>query len=691
MPIRKVGVLGGGLMGSGIAEVCAKAGYDDGGARGERRPGEEGARPHRGLAGQGGGEGQARAGGPGRGAGPARRRRRASRTSPTATSSSRRSSRTWTQKQETFRALDAACKPAHDLRLQHLLADDHRDGRRDEAAGPLRGAPLLQPRAGHEAGRGRAHARSRRTRRSTTAFEFAQSLGQGADPRARTTPASSSTGCWCPISWTRSARWRRAWAPREDIDKGMKLGCGHPMGPLTLLDFVGLDTTYYIADIMFEEYPREALRAAAAPEAHGAGRPLRQEERAAASTSTRGVGRDDGRREQSLLVETADGVRDADGQPAREAERAQRRRRWPISSAASTRAKADDAVGVVVISRAPGEKAFVAGADIGELAKLTPVDGQRARAPRAGASLARIENLGKPVIAAVNGYRPRRRLRARARVPRSASLPRTPASATPEVKLGIIPGYGGSQRLPRLVGEGRAMELCLTAEQIDAQEAWRIGLVNKVVPAGQAAAAAREMAKAIIANGPVACRYVARRDPPRSGDAPLGRAPPRGHALRSLRGDLGHERRHDRVPREAPGAFHGTLSGGSGHIWASISSAPVCSARACSSAPRCPPGRGSPASWASPTRRSRAAGRSAPPSTPPTSRRSSSWSAWDTRGSLPRVSAPARPSSNGEPESGSAPRTTSSNGWSSRSSACRTSSPTERAAPRTSLFWSGFP
>jgi len=78
----------------------------------------------------------------------------------------------------------------------------------------------------------------------------------------------------------------------------------------------------------------------------------------------------------------------------------------------------------------------------------------------------------------------------------------------PEVKLGILPGYGGSQRLARLVGEGRAMQLCLTAEQIDAQEAWRIGLVNKVVPAGQAASAARDMAKAILANGPVACRYV---------------------------------------------------------------------------------------------------------------------------------------------------------------------------------------
>jgi 1,4-dihydroxy-2-naphthoyl-CoA synthase len=78
----------------------------------------------------------------------------------------------------------------------------------------------------------------------------------------------------------------------------------------------------------------------------------------------------------------------------------------------------------------------------------------------------------------------------------------------PEVKLGIIPGYGGSQRLARVVGEGRAMQLCLTAEQIDAGEAYRIGLVNKVVPAGGALAAAREMAKAILANGPVACRYV---------------------------------------------------------------------------------------------------------------------------------------------------------------------------------------
>ena len=78
----------------------------------------------------------------------------------------------------------------------------------------------------------------------------------------------------------------------------------------------------------------------------------------------------------------------------------------------------------------------------------------------------------------------------------------------PEVKLGIIPGYGGSQRLARVVGEGRAMQLCLTAEQIDAAEAYRIGLVNKVVPVGGALAAAKEMAKAILANGPVACRYV---------------------------------------------------------------------------------------------------------------------------------------------------------------------------------------
>ena len=168
-------------------------------------------------------------------------------------------------------------------------------------------------------------------------------------------------------------------------------------------------------------------------------------------------------------------------------------------------ARGDESVGVVIITGS-GEKAFIAGADIGELSKLSPVDG-REHALRGQAVVAKLETLGKPVIAAINGYA----LGGGCELALACTIRIASENARfgqPEVKLGILPGYGGSQRLARLVGEGRAMQLCLTAEQIDAQEAWRIGLVNKVVPAGQAVAAAKEMAKAILANGPIACRYV---------------------------------------------------------------------------------------------------------------------------------------------------------------------------------------
>ena len=168
-------------------------------------------------------------------------------------------------------------------------------------------------------------------------------------------------------------------------------------------------------------------------------------------------------------------------------------------------AREDGNVGAVIVTGA-GEKSFIAGADIGELSKLTPVEG-RDHARKGQAVLRKIETLGKPVIAAVNGYalgggcEP-----ALACTIRIAS--ENARFGQPEVKLGILPGYGGSQRLPRIVGKGRAMQLCLTAEQIDANEAHRIGLVNKVVPAGQALPAAREMAAAILANGPIACTFV---------------------------------------------------------------------------------------------------------------------------------------------------------------------------------------
>ena len=165
----------------------------------------------------------------------------------------------------------------------------------------------------------------------------------------------------------------------------------------------------------------------------------------------------------------------------------------------------DDSVGVVVITGA-GEKAFIAGADIGELSKLTPLEG-REHALKGQAVLAKLESLGKPVIAAINGYA----LGGGCELALACTLRIASENARfgqPEVKLGILPGYGGSQRLARLVGKGRAMQLCLTAEQIDAAEAHRIGLVNQVVPAGQALAAARQMGKAILSNGPVACRFV---------------------------------------------------------------------------------------------------------------------------------------------------------------------------------------
>ncbi len=173
--------------------------------------------------------------------------------------------------------------------------------------------------------------------------------------------------------------------------------------------------------------------------------------------------------------------------------------------AALDEARNDRGVGVVIVTGS-GEKAFIAGADIGELSKLTPLEG-REHALRGQAILAKLETLGKPVIAAVNGYA----LGGGCELALACTIRIASENARfgqPEVKLGILPGYGGSQRLARLVGKGRAMQLCLTAEQIDAAEAYRIGLVNRVVPAGQALAASREMAKAILANGPVACRYV---------------------------------------------------------------------------------------------------------------------------------------------------------------------------------------
>lgn len=158
----------------------------------------------------------------------------------------------------------------------------------------------------------------------------------------------------------------------------------------------------------------------------------------------------------------------------------------------------EDTVRAVVLGGA-GEKAFVAGADIRELAGLSRADGQAYS--RAGQRVFdAIENLGKPVIAAIHGYA----LGGGCELAMACSLRVASENAVfgqPEVQLGLIPGFGGSQRLPRLIGRGRGLQLLLTGFSIDAQEAFRIGLVNVVVSPSELLPAAEAMAKGIVANG----------------------------------------------------------------------------------------------------------------------------------------------------------------------------------------------
>jgi enoyl-CoA hydratase len=165
----------------------------------------------------------------------------------------------------------------------------------------------------------------------------------------------------------------------------------------------------------------------------------------------------------------------------------------------------DDAGVRVAILTGSGEKAFIAGADISELQKLSPVEA-KAYTHRGQAVLDLIENLGKPVIACINGFA----LGGGCEVAMACTMRIASENAKlgqPEVKLGVIPGYGGSQRLPRLVGKGMAMQLNLTGEMITAQEAHRIGLVNEVVAAAELIPRAEAIAAKIIANAPLAVRY----------------------------------------------------------------------------------------------------------------------------------------------------------------------------------------
>jgi enoyl-CoA hydratase len=177
---------------------------------------------------------------------------------------------------------------------------------------------------------------------------------------------------------------------------------------------------------------------------------------------------------------------------------------WTDLRTAFEDAKSDASVQGVILTGA-GDKAFIAGADISELADVDAYGAEESS--RFGQDVLNlIENLGKPVIAAVNGFA----LGGGCETSMACTLRIAVDHAKfgqPEVKLGLLPGGGGTQRLPRLVGKGRALQLILTGETISAQEAYRIGLVNEVVPAADLIGRAEAILKQIMANAPIAVKF----------------------------------------------------------------------------------------------------------------------------------------------------------------------------------------
>ncbi|HET9218311.1 MAG TPA: enoyl-CoA hydratase-related protein [Terriglobia bacterium] len=172
-------------------------------------------------------------------------------------------------------------------------------------------------------------------------------------------------------------------------------------------------------------------------------------------------------------------------------------------ASAFDRVKADAAIRVVILTGA-GEKAFVAGADISEIAALTESTGEEF-SRRGQAVFDSIESLGKPVIAAVNGYA----LGGGCELAMACTLriaAQTAVFGQPEVKLGVIPGYGGTRRLPRLIGKSRALQLLLTGETIPADDALTLGLVDAVVPLESLREKAESIAQHIVRNAPVAVK-----------------------------------------------------------------------------------------------------------------------------------------------------------------------------------------
>jgi len=180
------------------------------------------------------------------------------------------------------------------------------------------------------------------------------------------------------------------------------------------------------------------------------------------------------------------------------------RRTWEDLQTAFEDARQDSAIRGVILTGA-GDKAFIAGADIGELSRVTAVEAESSSTFGQGV-LNLIENLGKPVVAAINGFA----LGGGCETAMACSIRVATENAKfgqPEVKLGVLPGGGGTQRLPRLVGKGRALQLILSGEMISAQEAYRIGLVNEVVPAAELITRAEAILKQIFSNAPLAVKY----------------------------------------------------------------------------------------------------------------------------------------------------------------------------------------
>jgi enoyl-CoA hydratase/carnithine racemase len=177
---------------------------------------------------------------------------------------------------------------------------------------------------------------------------------------------------------------------------------------------------------------------------------------------------------------------------------------WKDLRTAFESAQNDATVRGVILTGA-GDKAFIAGADISELAHATAIDAEQLS--RFGQQvLDLVESLGKPVIAAINGFA----LGGGCETAMACTIRiavETAKFGQPEVKLGLVPGGGGTQRLPRLVGKGRALQLILSGEMIDAQEAYRIGLVNEIVPKSDLIARAEAVLSKIIANAPLAVKF----------------------------------------------------------------------------------------------------------------------------------------------------------------------------------------